>query len=224
MNYVMLTYVIINGICGRNHRIVVLHSNTCSQFESALFNALLNTVSAERISTTPYHSASNGLVERWHPLPAELLFGTTLRIPGEFFVHENLPGNPEKLIEKHCELMRTIRPTPTAHHIKSRIFILKDLYECSHVFLRVCDVKPPFLPPYAGPYLVKKRIDRKFVIVTDGQKKTIYVDRLKPAFIAKTDNQDDQQLQPEDIIRPHRQGDMEKPVETYERRKKNVTF
>ncbi|XP_034936590.1 uncharacterized protein [Chelonus insularis] len=106
-----------------------------SQFESALFNALLNTVSAKRIRTTPYHPASNGLVERWHRTlkialmchpnipwvdvlpsvllglrtvykedlkasPAELLFGTTLRIPGEFFVHEDLSGNPEKFVEK----------------------------------------------------------------------------------------------------------------------------
>lgn len=41
-------------------------SDQGSQLESALFNALTNTVVSKRIHTTPYHPASNGIIERWH--------------------------------------------------------------------------------------------------------------------------------------------------------------
>lgn len=37
-----------------------------SQFESRLFKALLQFMGTEKIRTTAYHPASNGLVERWH--------------------------------------------------------------------------------------------------------------------------------------------------------------
>ncbi|BHF68118.1 hypothetical protein SprV_0301114800 [Sparganum proliferum] len=90
-----------------------------AQFESALFQTLLNSLGCTRIRTTAYHPAVNGMVERFHrqlkialraiedpgnwsdnlPLAllgiraalksdldcsaTELVFGTTLRLPGE---------------------------------------------------------------------------------------------------------------------------------------------
>ena len=37
-----------------------------SQFESQLFEALLQLICCNRIRTTAYHPASNGMIERWH--------------------------------------------------------------------------------------------------------------------------------------------------------------
>lgn len=37
-----------------------------SQFESKIFSAFLQLIGSERIRTTSYHPASNGIVERWH--------------------------------------------------------------------------------------------------------------------------------------------------------------
>lgn len=37
-----------------------------AQFESQIFQSLTNLIGCKRIRTTAYHSASNGLVERWH--------------------------------------------------------------------------------------------------------------------------------------------------------------
>jgi len=37
-----------------------------SQFEAALFKALTNLIGCERIRTSTYHPASNGILERWH--------------------------------------------------------------------------------------------------------------------------------------------------------------
>lgn len=36
------------------------------QFEAALFKALTNLIGCERIRTSAYHPASNGILERWH--------------------------------------------------------------------------------------------------------------------------------------------------------------
>lgn len=44
----------------------VITSDQGSQFESRLFTALLSLIGCERIRTTAYHPAANGMVERWH--------------------------------------------------------------------------------------------------------------------------------------------------------------
>lgn len=84
--------------------------------------------------------------------------------------------------------MRGLRPTPTAHHIKSKPFISKDLHTCSHAFLRSDHMKTPLEQPYRRPYEITKRIsDTNFELDIDGTLKNINVDRLKPAYISKTD-------------------------------------
>ncbi|XP_043275207.1 uncharacterized protein [Venturia canescens] len=78
---------------------------------------------------------------------AEMLYGITLRLPEEFFVTADYGGSPQIFVEKHCELMRGLRPTPMAHHVKSKMFVSKDLHTCSHVFIRCDHVKAPLEPP-----------------------------------------------------------------------------
>lgn len=90
---------------------------------------------------------------------AELVYGTTLRVPGEFFTTEEAPVQPQIFVEKFREYMRKLRPTPTAHHNKKSIFAHKDLYTCSHVFLHDDAFRKPLEPPYLGPFHVTKRIN-----------------------------------------------------------------
>lgn len=59
--------------------------------------------------------------------PAELVYGTGLRMPGEFFVDNVLSTNLQFFIEKHQEIMREIKPSSTALHAKNKIFVLRDL-------------------------------------------------------------------------------------------------
>ncbi|KMQ82947.1 gag-pol protein [Lasius niger] len=141
------------------------------QFESCLFAALLSLIGCERIRTTSYHPASNGMIERWHRVlkaaimchadvrwtrtlstillglrshvradknasPAEFMFGTTLRLPGEFFLPDDYKPDPNYFLEEFREYMRQVRPVPVAHKHKKRVFYFKDLYNCTHVFLR----------------------------------------------------------------------------------------
>ena len=119
---------------------------------------------------------------------AELLYGKTLRIPGEFFDLEDMPNDPHFFVEPFRRMMQQIRPTPTAHHIRNKPFVYKDLYTCTHVFLRDDTVKRPLEHPYSGPHRVVKRItDRVFTIDVDGRITNVTVDRLKPAFLTRED-------------------------------------
>lgn len=114
---------------------------------------------------------------------AELVYGTNLRIPGEFFINEDMPPDPQIFIEKFRMHMRKVRATPTAHHHKRKIFIFKDLYTCTHVFVRIDRVKKPLEPPYEGPYKVTARpSDRVFTLDINGKETNVTVERLKPAY------------------------------------------
>lgn len=238
---------------------ITITSDQGSQFESALFTALTRLVGADKTRTTPYHPASNGLVERMHRTlkaalmcaghipwpdllptvllgmrasfkedlrasPAELLYGTTLRLPGEFFCNQELVSDPQNFMEKFREHMQGIRPTPTAHHIKAKIFILKDLYSCTHVFIRQDGIRKPLEHPYQGPYEVIKRInDKVFIINVNGEQKSISVERLKPVYFTKDDDTSKPE-EPINIVQPHHWGSiMDKPIRTYAPKKK-VSF
>jgi len=52
-------------------------------------------------------------------LTAELLYGKTLRIPGEFFDHEDMPNDPHPFMEPFRRLMQRMKPTLAAHHIRN---------------------------------------------------------------------------------------------------------
>lgn len=151
--------------------------------------------------------------------PAELVFGTPLRIPGEFFMSENMESDPLIFLDSFREHIRRVRPTPTAHHTKSRCFILKDLHTCSHVFRRVDSVRKPLDAPYTGPHEVVRRVnDRVFVIRQNGTEVTVSIDSLKPAYVVKQDSQStplDPVILPEHVPRS---STMDRPIRTYQRK------
>lgn len=91
---------------------------------------------------------------------AELVYGTTLRIPGEYFVSEEPSGCPQMFAEKFRNYMRRVCPVPTAHYIRNKPFIHKELEDSSHVFVRVDKHRRPFDQPYEGPFSVIKKINR----------------------------------------------------------------
>ncbi|XP_014207681.1 uncharacterized protein LOC106638832 [Copidosoma floridanum] len=48
--------------------------------------------------------------------PAEFLYGTILRFPGEYFVPHDFFANPRIFIENYRQHMRELKPTPVEHH------------------------------------------------------------------------------------------------------------
>lgn len=118
---------------------------------------------------------------------AEMLYGTTLRIPGEFFIDAEKPLNPQIFVEKFREHIREVRPTPASHHHAKKSFIYKDLMSCSHVFVRVDLVKKPLEAPYEGPYRIIERItEHIYKIDYKGKPSNISIERLKPAFLDRS--------------------------------------
>ncbi|KMQ86215.1 gag-pol polyprotein [Lasius niger] len=121
---------------------------------------------------------------------AEMVYGTTLKLPGEYFAAEEPTGCPQMFTEKFREYMRATIAVPTAHHIKKKPFIHKELESSTHVFVRVDRSRGPLEQPYEGPFPVITKInDTVFRINYKGQPTTINVDRLKPAFIEATEPQ-----------------------------------
>lgn len=153
--------------------------------------------------------------------PPEMLYGTTLRVPGEFFINADFAADPQVFIEKHRDYMRGLRPTPTAHHVKSRIFIAKDIHTCSHAFIRCDHAKAPLEQLYRGPYKITKRhTDVLFELDVDGTLKNINIDRLKPAYITKTDADIGTEHTHDDQVPEHKWTSITNiPTKTYKNKK-----
>ncbi|KAG5321131.1 POL4 protein, partial [Pseudoatta argentina] len=121
---------------------------------------------------------------------AELVYGTTLKVPGEFFSSEEMSSDPRIFVEDFRVIMQKLRPRPTSHHIRPKLFFHKDLYNCSHVFIKVEGNRRPLDQPYTGPHRVLKRIsDKVFAIEIDGKSSNVTIDRLKPAYVLVQDSE-----------------------------------
>lgn len=131
--------------------------------------------------------------------PAEYVYGTTLRVPGQFVLPEDFAPDPQFFLEEFREAMRLIRPVPVEHHDKRKVFFHKILESCSHVFMKAPFIKKSLECPYSGPHKVVNRTSEKvFEIEVNGINKQISVENLKPAFFA-TDVSD---VAIENVIKP----------------------
>ncbi|XP_070525980.1 uncharacterized protein [Cardiocondyla obscurior] len=113
-----------------------------------------------------------------------MLYGTTLRLPGEFFVTRYLQANSAKFLTNYQRFIQTIKPVPTSHHSTVKPFQYPKLSTCIHVFKRVDTIRKPLQPPYTGPHKIIKRLnDKTYVIKIDELEKVVSTDSLKPAFL-----------------------------------------
>ena len=115
---------------------------------------------------------------------AELVFGTTLRLPGEFITPisscEHL--DPSNYVHRLKQIMQALHPVvPRVRHRPSHLPL--DLTTCTHVFLRRDAVRKPLQPPYDGPFRVISRTDKHFTLDINGRQDTVTVDRLKVAYV-----------------------------------------
>ena len=114
---------------------------------------------------------------------SEMVYGKTIRLPGEFFEKSKENLSPEEFVTSLKHHMNTLQPVPVSHHTRpGKIFVHKNLTTCTHVFLRHDAVRTSLQPPYDGPYLVLEKTDKTFTISIKGVAKVVSVDRLKPAF------------------------------------------
>ena len=159
-----------------------------TQPASELWNSLMTLLGTTRLRTSVYHQQPNGLVERFHRhlkgglkarlagnhwvdnLPivllkeglsctsVELVYGTTLRLPEDFFA--------PPIAEDACSFVSRLHSTmhhqqfiPTTWHGNRDVYLPPDLHSATHI--HVCDNghKPPLTRPCEGPFRVVCRLD-----------------------------------------------------------------
>ena len=116
---------------------------------------------------------------------AELVYGTTLRLPGEFFDQpksDQLP-NQTTYVAQLKTAMRSLQAVPTRQPQHRQAYIDNSLTTNTHVFVRHDAVRKPLQPPYNGPFRVLKRSSKYYTIDYKGQPTTISLDRLKAAHL-----------------------------------------
>lgn len=116
---------------------------------------------------------------------AELTFGRTLRLPGDFYDSSTQVGSvePQRLVEGIRKHIKSLKSVPKSHSNSRPYFVHPDLKDAEFVFIRDDSVRKPLKPPYDGPYRVIKRGPKVFVIRFPNRTASISIDRLKPAYV-----------------------------------------
>ena len=116
--------------------------------------------------------------------PAQLVFGTTLRLPAQFFAPStNLADlDPSIYADRPRSSMHQLHPIPPRSQLPAR-HVPQDLQHCTHVFVRTDSVRMPFQSPYEGRFPVLKRTSDFLTISINGKSQNVTVDRLKVAYI-----------------------------------------
>ncbi|KAK3894874.1 hypothetical protein Pcinc_001370 [Petrolisthes cinctipes] len=115
---------------------------------------------------------------------AELVYGTTLRLPGEFLSStiDPKPCSVQDFTSSLKESMHKLQPVQP-RKTSSKTFVSQELATCTHVFVRVDSVRKPLQPPYEGPFAVLKRTRKTMTINRNGSSYVVSIDRVKPAFL-----------------------------------------
>ncbi|XP_058817453.1 uncharacterized protein LOC131680760 [Topomyia yanbarensis] len=124
----------------------------------------------------------SSLKEDLQATAAELTYGTSLRLPGEFFISDSCKKPTPEFVTDLKATMSKLRPTQTTNHSNQNAFVQKHLSTCSHVFVKAGAIKPPLTQPYDGPYRVIRRRKKVFIVDVNGKSTVISIDRLKAAF------------------------------------------
>ncbi len=114
----------------------------------------------------------------------ELVYGTGLRLPCEFFApYAIADADPASYVTQLKGAMRALRCTPSRRPSHSSRHPDSSLRSATHVFVRHDAVRKPLQPPYDAPYRVLDRSDRFYTLDLNGRTDSVSVDRLKPAHI-----------------------------------------
>lgn len=96
--------------------------------------------------------------ERLNASSADMLFGTSLRLPGGWLLNDDSDSDSQGFLNQLRLYMRENRPKAIVHRNNRVPFVNKELRSCPHVFVRLDPVKGPLSLPFTKPHRVITRI------------------------------------------------------------------
>lgn len=120
--------------------------------------------------------------------PAEMLYGTSLRLPGEFFGCQQTTYIESDFVKGLRRSMAKVASTAASGHDDIKGFLQPNIKTATHVYIRNDAVKSPLQQPYEGPYEVLERSEKYFKVKLHNRAAKISIDRLKTAFLHKDDS------------------------------------
>ena len=140
--------------------------------------------------------------------PAELVYGTQLRLPTDYFEQTDLPPVTPAFVQQLHSFMGELAPPKASRHGRDKIFIHPTLPKCTHVFVKN-HTAGTLNQPYDGPFLVVDKQKQWITIKKKGKDHRVNIEHIKPAFIINEKENTNG-------------SDTSHAVKTYSRRKEDV--
>ena len=117
--------------------------------------------------------------------PAELVYGSSLHVPGEFLPPVAPQQNtPSSEFLRHLQTsMRSALPPPPSHHGTRPEQVPANLDSTGYVYIRQDGYRKPLTRPYSGPHRIVEVHDKYYVVNIDGHEDKVTIDRLKVAHV-----------------------------------------
>ena len=137
--------------------------------------------------------------------PSDLVFGEGVTVPGQLVGPPQL--SDEELLRAQRSTLSNLRveverlqPRPTSAHRNPQIHVPDELATATHVLVRK-GVQPSLTAPYEGPFKVLARHENGYRLQFPGRNSdVIALSRLKPAFMADSEERDEED--PNDVTPP----------------------
>ena len=115
---------------------------------------------------------------------AELVFGQTLRLPGDLCCNSPQPriSHPSDMVLAMRKFANSCQPIDTRVISSKPVHLPDALQTCTHVFIRNDPIKANLTPTYDGPFLVLSRTKHSFTVLRRDKLYTAAINNIKPAF------------------------------------------
>ncbi|GFW62934.1 integrase catalytic domain-containing protein [Trichonephila clavipes] len=120
--------------------------------------------------------------------PAELVFGTTIRLPGEMFDSSKPDDDVVNFVSKLKSHMQSLHLNHQNTMANVQFFYPSRTVGSNTCFLRREMLRRPLQQPYDGRFKVLQRKDKVFFLDINGKRVSVSIDRCKPAFFLNTED------------------------------------
>lgn len=115
--------------------------------------------------------------------PADLVYGTSLHIPGEFLPPHSSQSTPPNEFLRHLQdTMQSALPMPLKHHGEHPMYKPNNLAVTGFVYVRHDAHRGPLQRPYKGPFKILDTGEKHFTLDINRRPDTVSIDRLKTAY------------------------------------------